>query len=86
MERGIETRHGGHVGQHARDPAYRVHRLGLVQRRQIGQRFELLHHVRREQHGTGEARPAVHHTVADRIDGTALVDQPPQRILLLALG
>jgi hypothetical protein len=74
VERGVEAGHRGHVGQHRAHGVERGERLGLVQRREVGQRLEPLAHLCGEHYGRRVQRPAVHHPVAHRVDRAERLD------------
>jgi len=67
VERRVEAGHARHAGQRRLDRVQGGQRLGLVQRRQVGQGFQPLPHPRIHHHGGPEQRAAVHDPVPDRV-------------------
>ncbi len=75
MERGVEAGHGRQVGQDGADRLEGGERLGLVERREVGEVAQPGDDVRVEPDGAGEARAAVDDPVADGVDGAERPDR-----------
>ena len=69
VERGIEAGHSGHMGKHLAHRLKASQRLGLVQRGEVGQRFQPADDAGVHEHGGSELGPAMDYAVAHRVDG-----------------
>ena len=79
VERGVEAGHRGRAGQHGGHRVERGERLGLVQRREVGERLDAPPHLSVDEHRRGVQRPAVHHPVPDRVHPAERLDRLPDR-------
>ena len=75
VERGVEAGHRGRAGQHGGHRVERGERLGLVQRREVGERLEPPPHLGVDEHRRGVQRPAVHDPVPDRVHRAERLDR-----------
>ena len=72
MERRVERRHRGQVGQQLAHGADGGDGPRVVQRRQVGDRVEVVDHLVVEPDRLAEPRATVHHPVPDRVEAGPL--------------
>ena len=81
VEGGVEAGDGRHVGRELGHGVERGQRLGLVQRRQVGERLELGPHVAVDHHRLPVALAAVDDPVPDCVEAPQLLERPTQVVV-----
>ena len=82
MERGVEAGDGGNVRQNRADELERAKRLRLMERSQVGERFQPPQDPVVDPHRPDELVAAVHDAVADRVDRPAPFHRLAHRVRL----
>ena len=79
MKRGVEARDGRHAGERGAHDVEHRQRGGLVQRRQVGERAQLLLDARVDHDRARELGAAVDDAVAGGVDGAEAGERAPHR-------